>query len=570
MTDYSYEYGLRASGGTHGVVLTKPHIVELILDLAGYTEQRNLASLRFLEPACGQGAFVLPAVRRLLRAARRHNCSLDSLESSVLAIDVAASQVEQTRSKLAALLQQEEIPPRIAQRLLKQWIMCGDFLLLPQSEPFDVVVGNPPYVRIEQIPPRLLAAYRAQYASLFDRADLYVACIERALSLLHPRGVLSFICADRWTRNRYGAPLRRLISERYTVQSYLDLSQTSPFDSEVSAYPAIFVISQKTHQESVSPTETQPHSVQVLTLRSASVDECRQAATLLHRDSSHQQPEHAGLSLKRYDSWFAGEEPWLIGEPHQLRMLRQLEREHPLVEDCGGVRIGIGVATGNDAVYLLDRQRAEQIESDRVLPLVTRKDLWMGTVRDGGRYLINTFAPNGQPVTLADHPRLRDYLLAHDESLRKRHIAKRNPTSWFRTIDRVYPELTNTPKLLIPDIAGALQVAFDQGHYYPHHNLYYVTAEHTDLEVLGGLLSSRVALFFVWSYAVKMRGGYLRFQAQYLRRIRVPQLDQISPELQDSLRSAFRRRDFAKLDALALRAYHIDQLPTFDFLDTRR
>ncbi|MSO45900.1 MAG: hypothetical protein EXQ59_03925 [Acidobacteria bacterium] len=42
------------------------------------------------------------------------------------------------------------------------------------------------------------------------------------------------------------------------------------------------------------------------------------------------------------------------------------------------------------------------------------------------------------------------------------------------------------------------------------------------MEVLGGLLSSKVVLFFVWSYAVRMRGRYLRFQDQYLRRIRLP------------------------------------------------
>jgi adenine-specific DNA-methyltransferase len=93
-------------------------------------------------------------------------------------------------------------------------------------------------------------------------------------------------------------------------------------------------------------------------------------------------------------------------------------------------------------------------------------------------------------------------------------VAKKAPANWFRTIDRVYPKLVGTPKLLIPDIAGANEVVFDHGRFHPHHNLYFVTSDHWDLEVLGGLLSSRVALFFVWSYAVKMRGGYLRFQAQ--------------------------------------------------------
>jgi hypothetical protein len=111
---------------------------------------------------------------------------------------------------------------------------------------------------------------------------------------------------------------------------------------------------------------------------------------------------------------------------------------------------------------------------------------------------------------------------AHEGSIRKRHVAQKNQESWFRTIDRVYPELVPVPKLLVPDIAGSNEVVFEQGLFHPHHNLYFITSSAWDLEVLGGLLSSKVALFFIWSYAVKMRGGYLRFQAQYLRRIRLP------------------------------------------------
>ena len=91
-----------------------------------------------------------------------------------------------------------------------------------------------------------------------------------------------------------------------------------------------------------------------------------------------------------------------------------------------------------------------------------------------------------------------------------------------------------------------------------------------DMEVLGGLLSSRVALFFVWSYAVKMRGGYLRFQAQYLRRICLPSPEDISLSLVTQIRTAFRERNFGELDALALQAYGLSSLPDFEFVDTRR
>lgn len=126
------------------------------------------------------------------------------------------------------------------------------------------------------------------------------------------------------------------------------------------------------------------------------------------------------------------------------------------------------------------------------------------------------------------------------------------------------------PKLLIPDIAGSNEVAFDEGHYHPHHNLYFVVSETWDMEVLGGLLGSRVALFYVWSYAVKMRGGYLRFQAQYLRRIRMPPPESIPASAQRRIKKAFRSRDFSALDQLALQAFGISSLPHFDFVDTRR
>jgi hypothetical protein len=67
-----------------------------------------------------------------------------------------------------------------------------------------------------------------------------------------------------------------------------------------------------------------------------------------------------------------------------------------------------------------------------------------------------------------------------------------------------------------------------------------------------------------------MRGGYLRFQAQYLKRIRLPDPDTLSARLTDALRAAFRARDYPTLDALALEAYALAELPPFDFTDTRR
>jgi hypothetical protein len=545
----AYEYGRRSSGETHGVVLTKPHVVELILDLAGYSHDHDLPGMRLLEPACGHGAFLVPAVVRLLEAAKAAKVKPARLAACVRAFDIDEEHVAITRTAVAETLRAHGATDVDAAALSETWVQHGDFLLARLEGTFDAVVGNPPYIRIEQIAPALQAEYRARYHSIYDRADLYVAFIEHGLELLSPRGVLSFVCADRWTLNRYGAPLRRLIAKKYHVQSYVDLHQASPFESEVTAYPAIFSIGRR----SAGP-------VMVARMTTGAPAECEAIRAAIQRG-------RAAGSVEFYPTWFENDTPWIVTSPEQSEMLRLLETRFAPIEHKGVAHVGIGVATGCDDVFIVGSDCG--IEPDRLLPLVMRDDIERDKIRNAARYVINTFRDEGGLVALADYPKLARYLKAHASAIRKRHVARKAPANWFRTIDRVYPRLVGTPKLLIPDIAGANEVAFDEGHFYPHHNLYYVTSDHWDLEVLGGLLSSRVVLFFVWSYAVKMRGGYLRFQAQYLRRIRLPAPDSLSAPLRAAIKKAFRKRDIATLDELALKAYGIGELPAFEFVDTR-
>ncbi|MBS2021040.1 MAG: Eco57I restriction-modification methylase domain-containing protein [Deltaproteobacteria bacterium] len=544
----AYEFGARSSGETHGVVLTKPHVVELILDLVGYTSGRDLASMRLWEPSCGTGAFLGPVVVRLLESLRGKPKSYDRLKDSIRACDIDPTHVQQSRTLVASALIDGKVKQDLAQRLAETWISHGDSLLAEHAAPFDFVVGNPPYVRIEQISPSLQRLYRTRYETIYDRADLYVAFIERGLELLTPSGRLGFVCADRWTSNKYGAPLRRLIAERFHVHHYVDLHQASPFESEVIAYPSIFSIGRKS--DGVT---------NVARLERADPEECAAVGTALLGE----QEKHP--LVNRYPTWFRSDEPWVIATPQQLTTLRMLEANFPTLEEYA--RVGIGVATGCDSVYIVPN--SAPIEKSRKVPLVMRSHIEGVKISDAHMSVVNTFDEEGKPILLDDYPLLKAWFGTHRDLVRKRHVAETNPRAWFRTIDRVYPELVSQPKLLIPDIAGANEVAFDPGRYHPHHNLYFVTSDKWDLEVMGGLLSSRVALFFIWAYAVKMRGGYLRFQAQYLRRIRLPAPNTLAKDLARDLAAAFRARDFPRLDSLALKAYQLKALPDFAFVDTR-
>lgn len=535
-----------------GVVITKPHVVSLILDLAGYTADRDLTSIKLLDPSCGHGSFIAQAAERLIKSAHTRGIKAQSLEGAIVAFGLEPQHVVKSRRAVVKVLKKHGVAARQADKLASAWITEADFLLAPHPGLFDAIVGNPPYLRIEELTQAREEEYRKRYVSLYDRADLYVAYIERGLSLLSPEGVLSFICADRWVLNRYGAPLRRSLAQGFKIRCYIDLHKASPFDSEVIAYPSIFAI---------SPGKTD--QVHVGSLATASPEECEGALKAIKDPES----SHPGVAMGVYSSWFEGEEPWVLGSPAHLDVLRSLEAKFSPIEAGGATKVGIGVATGNDKVYIVSEDA--DVERDRLVPIVMRDDIEDGVIKDARRFIINTFADDGGAVNLANYPKLSAYLEQNAADLKKRHVAHKHPASWFRTIDRVYPALCAVPKLLVPDIASSNAVVYDEGRFHPHHNLYYITSDAWDMEVLGGLLSSKVALFFVWSYAVKMRGGYLRFQAQYLRRIRLPSPHEIPARLANSIRSAFRRRDFARLDELALRAYGIEALPEFDFVDTR-
>jgi hypothetical protein len=551
----AYHVGQRSSGETHGVVLTRHHIVRLILDLTGYSEEEDLAALTLLEPSCGDGAFLAEAARRLIASAVTHGVPWLQLQGCIRAFDIDEGSVHMSRTNALTALKKCGVPDRDAAALVTSWINQADFLIAPIDRVFDVIVGNPPYVRIEQLSAPLQAFYRAHYRTLFDRADLYVAFIERGLSLLSERGVLSYICADRWTMNRYGSSLRRLIADSYGVRCYIDLHQASPFESEVIAYPSIFALQRGPVRE--------PFFAR---LESGSPAECETA--LLAYRSAKPTPGAHRINAARFSAWFKGDEPWVLSTPEHLAVLRGLEASYQPLESDNSTRVGIGVASGNDDTFIVSRDA--DIEIDRLVPLVMRAHIEKGRISWDGRFVINTFQDDGSAIDLREYPKLASYFREREAVIRRRHVSKRSEGFWFRTIDRVYPELVKRPKLLIPDIAGSNEVAFDPGEYHPHHNLYFVVSNSWDLEVLGGLLSSKVALFFVWSYAVKMRGGYLRFQAQYLRRIRVPRPQALPTRLQRAVRDAFRARDFTKLDVLALKAYALRQLPEFPFVDTRR
>ena len=349
--------------------------------------------------------------------------------------------------------------------------------------------------------------------------------------------------------NQYGAELRRLVTGGYGVETVIEMHNARAFDDDVSAYPAITVIRRGRQSRvvvaSAGPTaELADGSVLVSALRSAA--DGLEAAKL---------PE--GLTAAVVESWFSGADPWPCQSPARLALLRRLEEQfEPLELESTGTKVGIGVATGLDKVFIT--RDASLVEADRLVPLALAQDTVTGHFQWSGHYLVNPWNDHGL-VDVRNFPKLRSYMEKHKTLIQKRNTAQRNPHGWYRTIDRVHLPLTKKPKLYIPDIKNCLNPFFDKGTTYPHHNLYFITSETWNLEVLGGLLLSAIGQFFVESYGVRMRGGYLRFQAQYLRRIRVPSPGAISPMQANRLIEAFQARDRQLATLVARDVYQVKE-----------
>lgn len=534
---------LATEGGleARGAIFTRSEVVDFILDLAGYTEDQPLHEKRLLEPSFGGGDFLLPIVQRLLsawRAARPNGTAVDDLGDAIRAVELHHDTFRSTYAAVVALLKREGLSANAATALAGRWLSQGDFLLAPLEGQFDFVVGNPPYVRPELIPAPLLAEYRSRYQTMYDRADIYIPFIERSLTALSAGGNLGFICADRWMKNRYGGPLRSLVAERFHLKVYVDMVDTPAFHSDVIAYPAITIIS----REGGGATRI---------AHRPSIDRAT-LTTLAGLLSAQTLPKDAGpvRELARVTN---GAEPWLLESSDQMALIRRLEGAFPLLEEAG-CKVGIGVATGADKAFIGDFESLD-VEPDRKLPLVTTKDILTGEVQWRGQGVVNPFAESGGLVDLGEYPRLRRYLEARRDVIAGRHCAKKAPANWYRTIDRITPALAARPKLLIPDIKGEAHIVFESGELYPHHNLYYVTSDDWDLRALQAVLLSAVSRLFVATYSTKMRGGFLRFQAQYLRRIRIPRWADVPEPLRRELAEAAIKRDVQACNRAVFRLY---------------
>ena len=192
------------------------------------------------------------------------------------------------------------------------------------------------------------------------RSDVFVGFFEVGLKALRAQGALGFICADRWMRNQYGQRLRHLVAAHFSVDATIEMHDVDAFDAEVSAYPSITILRRAEQGPAMIATA---HG----SFGEAAAKRVRVWASG-RDDRTLADPE---FDAARLPGWFDGNASWPAGSPERLSLVARLERNFPPLEDgTTQTRVGIGVATGVDQVFVV--KDASAAEHERILPLAMR------------------------------------------------------------------------------------------------------------------------------------------------------------------------------------------------------
>ena len=225
-------------------VYTKDEVVCRILDAIGWRENVDLSRACLLEPAAGDGAFVVEAARRLVGSLKRRRIKLTakSLLRRIVAYELHPREADRARERVIEVLREAGVHHRTALACSRAWIITGDFLLADlQLERFTHAAGNPPYVRWSKVPAKLKEQYEAMLPSDVTVGDLFLPFLDRTLLSLKPGGRFGFLCSDRWRFMGFAESFRQKWLPSLRIISETTLSASDAFVSDVDSYPTILI-----------------------------------------------------------------------------------------------------------------------------------------------------------------------------------------------------------------------------------------------------------------------------------------------------------------------------------------
>ncbi|PWE25417.1 Eco57I restriction-modification methylase domain-containing protein, partial [Aliarcobacter skirrowii] len=409
-----------------------------------------LLNLKILDPACGSGAFLNQALEYLISEHKNLQNDLalmgdlfasymveeEILENNLYGVDINEDAVE--IAKLSLWLRTAKRGRPLTK--LADKIVCANSLLnMPFSEnSFDVVIGNPPYVRQEAIKEQKEALSKI-YKVANGTADLYVYFYELALNMLKPNGLKGFICSNKFFRAKYGENLREYILQNTTILQIADFNGVKIFeDATVDSAITIF---QKQKADNNS------------TFKVVDVD--------LINSYEMKQSDLTKTSFS-------------FSNPKELAIKQKIEKIGILLKDWD-INIYRGILTGFNEAFIIDEATKNELikkepkSAEIIKPLLKGRDIKKYNYEFNNLFLISTFP--ALKLDINEYPAIKEYLETFGKRLEQtgeKGSRKKTANKWFEIQDNIayYKEFEKN-KIIYPEIASNPNAfEYDKNGYY--------------------------------------------------------------------------------------------------------
>ena len=556
-TDKERKQGQRK---TQGIFYTPPQITKYIVDisLSEYLERHKpiatsveiseweayrdwLKQLKIVDPACGSGAFLIAAFNRLLRAYEEVNRELailkgadyqieDGLDRAILngnlyGVDLSQESVEITKLSLWLQTAQqgktlidlnENI--KVGNSIVDDGSLCNSPFNWQDAFPevfarggFDVVLGNPPYVRQELLTP-IKPYLQSHYQSYDGVADLYTYFYEKGVQILKPDGILCYIVTNKWLRSGYGEGLRRFFTQNSVFEKIIDFGH-APIFKEADVFPCIVSLRKRSPSIPLKKGEEENSAAFARGagdensppfLRGAGGD-------LFVQICSVPKEECLNANLTQYVSqnsfpvvWSRfSEKAWSLEPPAVEDLMQKIKQVGIPLKDFAGVKPYRGILTGFNEAFLIDndtKQKLVQADpkcAEIIKPYLRGSDIKRWCPEWAELWMI--FTRRGIDINL--YPSVREHLEKYriqlepcpkdwDKSKKGEWLGRKSGSyKWYEIQDTVdYWEILERHKIITQDLATYPWFCFDDKGFYPV-NTCYVWGTN-DLYILGWMCST--------------------------------------------------------------------------------
>lgn len=516
----------KSSGATYTPLEFAGFVATKILSI---TDLSTRASIRILDPACGDGALLDGLVKRITPALR-HRIEVVGYDTNAAALEVAAAKLSRDYPELKLRLVQKDFLEHVVNlRGGGDLFSAGDI-----EPPFDIVIANPPYVRTQIIGAQQ-AQQLAQRFGLTGRVDLYYPFLLGISQVLCENGVAGVITSNRFMTTKSGQAVRRALLSRFQIVQAWDFGDTKLFDAAV--LPSLLLargLSNPTHGERAPIAYSSIYE----TTETASAVAANALSALSATDNAVVAISDGRRFRVRHGTLDNGGDPegiWRVATAAtDLWLATVATRTWNTFRRIGKIRVGVK-STADKIFIRSDWDYLPGGRPELLRPLITREcarrfkaQLPADTKRVKEILYPHVSTPHGRGVAdLSLYPKAQHYLAQHRKALESRSYLIEAGRNWYELWVPQDPAAWAAPKLVFPDIAEKPIFWIDNDGGVVNGECYWLQCENPAEQDLLWLAlavanSSFIEMFYDHRFNNKLYAGRRRFITQYVELFPLP------------------------------------------------